>query len=115
MDNSITKATSQQVDKDEWEEPYGEEPFESPDEWEYLGLLELGDGNIERVWRHNEKKLELMYGMDVNLITVIREHYSEKEDFHLTVDDIEEAAELRDDYTEFDKREVAKEMLQNYA
>lgn len=116
MEQPITTATPEQAYEQKWEEPYTEEPFESPDEWEYRGMLDMGGGMVARVWRHKQKVLEVMYGMRTSPITVVRAKYSEEEDKYIgDIDNVVELVDIGDDYTELDKRTVAEELLEKYA
>lgn len=100
----------------EWSEPFDAEPFESPDVWEYRGLMNTGGGMFCRIWTHQEKELELLYGMVVNTVSVIGAKYDAPADGYVgDLDDVVAQVTLDDGYTEEDKREEAKDLLREYA
>lgn len=95
-----------------WTEPLDESPFDLPEGWEGGAVVNTGGGIYCRIWRNEEAKVEVLYGLDHEIVEA--DKLVEDDDYGLVNNgDVLEHGEA-DEVTDQAKAEVARKLVQKF-
>ncbi len=92
-----------------WTEPLNESPFDLPEGWEGGAVVNTGGGIYCRIWRNEEQRVEVVYGLDHKVVEADR--LVEDDDYGLFNNgDVLEHIEV-DEVTDETKADAAEELV----
>lgn len=95
--------------------PFESDPVDSPPQWEYRGLMNMGGYVMCRVWRHKRKNQEVIYNLKNGKVTLIDGKYDEdKEEYVGDPDDVIVTRERDREVTDKSLQQIARELMRDY-